>query len=69
MKQDESGWQIARLLVQKHGEDAPLRASLQAQRRLAAEDFKGGATWIGITRAVDELLGNVGAVAEHGIRQ
>lgn len=58
MKQDDSGWQIAKLLVQKHGEDAPLRAAMQAQRRLAAEDFKGGATWIGITRAVDQILGN-----------
>ena len=58
MKQDDSGWQIARLLVQKHGEDAPLRAAMQAQRRLAADDFKGGATWIGIIRAVDQLLGN-----------
>ncbi len=59
MKQDDNGLQIARLLVQKHGEDAPIRASVQAQRRLAAEDFKGGATWIGIVRAVDEILGNV----------
>jgi hypothetical protein len=59
MKQDDNGLQIARLLVQKHGEDAPIRASVQAQRRLAAEDFKGGATWIGIVRAVDEILGNI----------
>ena len=59
MKQDDNGWQIARLLVQKHGDDAPVRAAVQAQQRLAAEDFKGGAAWIGIVRAVDQILGNV----------
>ena len=57
MKQDDNGWQIARLLVQKHGEDAPVKAAVQAQQRLAAEDFKGGAAWIGIIRAVDKILG------------
>jgi len=69
MKQDDSGWQIARLLVEKHGEDAPFRAAMQAQRRLAAEDFKGGATWIGITRAVDELLGNAIEAGPRELRQ
>ena len=69
MKQDDSGWQIARLLVEKHGEDAPLRAAMQAQRRLAADDFKGGATWIGIIRAVDQLLGNADAGALRELRQ
>lgn len=69
MKQDDSGWQIARLLVEKHGEDAPLRAAMQAQRRLAADDFKGGAAWIGIIRAVDQLLGNADAGALRELRQ
>jgi len=69
MKQDDSGWQIARLLVEKHGEDAPLRAAMQAQRRLAADDFKGGAAWIGIIRAVDQLLGNADAGTVRELRQ
>ena len=69
MKQDDSGWQIARLLVEKHGEDAPLRAAMQAQRRLAADDFKGGAAWIGIIRAVDQLLGNADSAAPRELRQ
>lgn len=69
MKQDDSGWQIARLLVEKHGEDAPLRAAMQAQRRLAADDFKGGAAWIGIIRAVDQLLGNADAGTLRELRQ
>ena len=69
MKQDDSGWQIAKLLVEKHGEDAPLRAAMQAQRRLAADDFKGGATWIGIIRAVDQLLGNADASTLRELRQ
>jgi hypothetical protein len=69
MKQDDSGWQIARLLVEKHGEDAPLRAATQAQRRLAADDFKGGATWIGIIRAVDQLLGNADTSPLRELRQ
>ena len=37
MKQDDSGWQIAKLLVQKHGEDAPLRAAI-LQRAVRAVD-------------------------------
>ncbi len=69
MKQDDSGWQIAMLLVEKHGQDAPLRAAMQAQRRLAADDFKGGATWIGIIRAVDQLLGNADDGALRELRQ
>jgi len=69
MKQDDSGWQIARLLVEKHGEEAPIRAAMQAQRRLAADDFKGGATWIGIIRAVDQLLGNTDTAALRELRQ
>ena len=69
MKQDDSGWQIARLLVEKHGEDAPLRAAMQAQRRLAADDFKGGAAWIGIIRAVDQLLGKADAGVMRELRQ
>ena len=56
MRQNDDGWQIAKLLVEKHGEDAPDKASLKAQQRLAAEDFKGGAAWIGIVRAIDQLL-------------
>jgi len=56
-------------LVEKHGEDAPLRAAMQAQRRLAADDFKGGAAWIGIIRAVDQLLGNADAGALRELRQ
>lgn len=56
MRQSDDGWQLAKLLVEKHGEDAPYRASLKAQQRLAAEDFKGGAAWIGIVRAIDQLL-------------
>ena len=56
MRQNDDGWQLAKLLVEKHGEDAPYRASLKAQQRLAAEDFKGGGAWIGIVRAIDQLL-------------
>lgn len=69
MKQNDSGWQIARLLVEKHGEDAPLRAAMQAQRRLTADDFKGGAAWIGIARAVDQLLGNADSGTLRELRQ
>lgn len=65
MKQDDNGWQIARLLVQKHGQDAPVRAAVQAQQRIAAEDFKGGAAWIGIVRAVDQILGTSEADTAH----
>jgi hypothetical protein len=36
---------------------------------LAADDFKGGATWIGIIRAVDQLLGNADTGAPRELRQ
>lgn len=65
MRQDDDGWQVAKLLVERHGAEAPVWAAMKAQQRLAAEDFKGGATWIGIVRAVDQLLCSAQAGPAH----
>jgi hypothetical protein len=48
-------WRSAKLLVDQHGADAPIRAAQQADERLAAGDIEGRAAWLRILAAVKEL--------------
>ncbi len=45
-----------KLLVDQHGEDAPIFAGMQADRCLKAGDLDGKATWMRVIRAIEELL-------------
>ncbi len=49
-------YRTANLLIQQHGEDAPIHAAVQADALLDAGDLGGVATWRRILRAVEELL-------------
>ncbi len=49
-------YRSANLLIKQHGEDAPIFAAMQADRCLAAGDLDGKAVWMGVIRAIKELL-------------
>jgi len=48
-------WRAAKLLVDQHEADAPIRAAQRADEFLAAGDMRGRAVWLGILKAVEEL--------------
>ena len=43
------------LLVKRHGEDAPIFAAMQADKRAEAGDLEGKAVWLRVIRAIEEL--------------
>ena len=49
-------YRSAKLLVDQHGEDAPIFAAQQADKCLEGGDLDGKAVWMGIIRAIKELL-------------
>jgi hypothetical protein len=49
-------WRSAKLLVYRHGADAPVHAAMRVDELLAAGDIEGRAVWLRITAALKELL-------------
>ena len=49
-------YRSAKLLIEQHGDDAPIHAAMQADRCLAAGDLDGKATWMRIIGAIKGLL-------------
>ena len=49
-------WRSAKLLVDQHGADAPIRAAQHADELLADGDIEGRAAWLRILAAVKELM-------------
>ncbi len=49
-------YRSAKLLIDQHGEDAPIFTAQQADRCLANGDLDGKAVWMGVIRAIKELL-------------
>ena len=56
MTSDIDIFRSARVLINQHGEDAPIHAAMKADKFLAAGDLDGAATWQRIVRAAKELL-------------
>jgi hypothetical protein len=56
MVDDIDIYRTANVLVELHGEDAAVQASMKADALLAAGDIDGQAVWKRILAAVDELL-------------
>ena len=48
-------YRSAKLLVDQHGEDAPIFAAQQADRCLEAGDLDGKAVWMRVIAAIEEL--------------
>ena len=49
-------YRSAKLLIDQHGEDAPVFAAMQADTRMEAGDIDGCAVWKRVIRAIKELL-------------
>ncbi len=56
MIRDLDIYRSAKLLIDQHGEDAPIFAAQQADVCLEAGDLDGKAVWMGVIRAIKELL-------------
>jgi hypothetical protein len=55
MTSDLDIYRSARVLVKRHGEDAPIETAMRADAMLEAGDLDGYSTWKRILRAVEEL--------------
>ena len=53
---DKDIFRSAKLLINRHGDDAVIEAAMQADKMLEAGDVDGQAVWKRILTAVDELL-------------
>ena len=49
-------YRSAKLLIDQHGEDAPIFAAIQADACLECGDLDGKATWMRVIGAINELL-------------
>ena len=49
-------YRSAKLLVDRHGEEAPIHAAMQADTMLDAGNLDGQAAWLRILKAIEELL-------------
>ena len=49
-------YRSAKLLIDQHGEDAPIFAAMQADKCLEAGDLDGKAVWMRVIGAIEELL-------------
>ena len=56
MTDDKDIYRSAKLLINRHGDDAVIEAAMMADKMLEAGDLDGLATWKRILTAIDELL-------------
>ncbi len=49
-------WRAAKLLVDRHGAQAPLKSAKRADAMRAMGDLAGRAVWLRIKRACEDLL-------------
>ncbi len=56
MTSDLDIYRSAKLLIGKHGEDAPIFAAMQADKCLEGGDLDGKAVWMRVIGAIKELL-------------
>ena len=55
MTGDKDIFRSAKLLIDRHGDDAVIEAAMMADKMLEAGDLDGLATWNRILRAIEEL--------------
>ncbi len=53
---DRDIYRAAKLLVDRHGEDAPIHAAKQADELMGEGDIEGRAVWLRVKSAAEELL-------------
>ena len=49
-------YRAAHLLIERHGDDAPIEAAMGADELMEAGDMEGRAVWLRIVKAIEELL-------------
>ncbi len=49
-------YRSANELIEQHGEDAPIHATMRVDELLEASDMDGRAVWLRIVKAIEELL-------------
>ena len=55
MTSDLDIYRSAKLLIDQHGEDAPVFAAMRSDKCLEGGDLDGKATWMRVIRAIKEL--------------
>jgi len=48
-------WATAKLMIDRHGEDATIFAAMKADRMLSKGDIEGQKAWLRIWRAIEDL--------------
>ena len=48
-------YRSANVLIDQHGEDAPIFAAMQADKRAEAGDMEGRRAWLRVIRAIQEF--------------
>ena len=56
MTSDLEIYRSAKLLIDRHGDDAPIHAAMRGDELLEAGDMDGQAVWKRVLAAIDELL-------------
>ena len=56
MTEDIDSWRAAKVLVDRHGDEAPVHAAMPADELLADGNGDGQRIWMRIGRAIEELL-------------
>ena len=56
MTDDIDIYRAAKLLADRHGDDAPIQAAMHADKLMDAGDMDGRGVWLQIKAAVEELL-------------
>ena len=51
-------WRSAKLLIDQHGDEAPIFAAMRVDEQLDKGDTEGRAVWLKVLKAVEELLDN-----------
>ena len=65
MIHDRDVFRSAQVLVQQHGQDAPIQAAMRADAMLEKGDLDGYAVWRRVLRAVGELQGTKPGARVH----
>ncbi len=56
MTSDLDIYRAAHLLIERHGDDAPIEAAMGADELMETRDLEGVAVWKMILKAIEELL-------------
>ena len=65
MIDEKDVYRSAKLMIDRHGDEAPLHAAMRADKMLALGALGGQRTWIRILRATEELLRGRGGDRLH----